>query len=157
MTMAWIGVGVAAVGVVGGIVESNAASNAASAAASNQAYQDQVTKAESEIRAETNLTEQEKANRATEGEQRLAEAGSGFDVSAGSPLDAQFAQFATDQFKDQVAVFNGLVNASADQAAAINAENQGSIAVANIHAQEFQSTASGMAAAATAAYTAMHG
>ena len=104
------------------------ASSLANNAAKEQAYQAEVTKAEEEIRASTNLTEQEKANRAVEGEQRLAEGASGFGVSSGSPLFAQFAQYASDKFKDSVAVFNGLVNAQADQAAAINASAQGAAA-----------------------------
>ncbi len=124
-----------------GIGGDSAAAKANSAAA-QQAYQDQITKAEEEIRAETNLTEQEKANRVSEGQQRLAEGSSGFDVSSGSPLDAQFAQFAADQFKDQVAVFNGLVNVGADQAAAINATNQGAAVAQGAQAQAMGSDVS---------------
>lgn len=94
-------------------------------AAAQRAYQDEITKAEEEIRAETNLTEQEKADRSVEGEQRLAEGGSGFDVSNGSPLMVQFAQYASDAFKGRVAVFNGIVNVQADQGAAAMAIAQG--------------------------------
>ena len=121
-----IGGAIEGLGSIFGLGGESAASQAQNAA-KQQAYNDQITKAEEEIRAQTNLTEQEKTNRYTEGEQRVAEGASGFDVASGSTLDAQFSQFASDQFKDNVAVFNGMVNAQADQGAAAAALTQGAV------------------------------
>lgn len=131
----------------------DSASALAKNAAKEQAYQAEVTKAEEEIRASTNLTEQEKANRAAEGEQRLAEGASGLGVSSGSPLFAQFAQYASDKFKDNVAIFNGLVNAQADQAAALSAAAQGAASAGASTAEALR----GDASLGYAAYSAYEG
>ncbi len=125
------GVGNLMQGVMGmvGIGPDSAAALASDAAAQNQATAE-VTAAEAKIRASTNLMEQQQANRATEGAQRADIGGSGVAMSTGSPLDAMTNTYIQDQFKDQVAVFNGMVNVAADQAAAINQGIQGQAASA---------------------------
>jgi len=116
-------------GVMGmvGIGPDSAAALASDAAAQNQATAE-VTAAEANIRSSTNLMEQSMANRVTEGAQRADIGGSGVELSTGSPMDAMTSTYIQDQFKDQVAVFNGQVNIAADQAAAIAAGIQGQAA-----------------------------
>lgn len=118
-------------GVLGafGIGPDSAASLAAKQGLENAAQQ-QLMAEEEAIRSRTNLMEQDQANRATEGAQRAAIGGSGVAIGSGSSLDAQYATYAQDQFKDQVAVFNGQVNVAADQAAAIASQTQGRAASA---------------------------
>ena len=108
----------ATVGSLLGLGPDSAAAQTANAAAQNQ-VNGEVTAAEEQIRAQTNLIEQAQANRQTEGAQRVAISGSGVTVSTGSPLDAQTATYIQDQFKDRVAVFNGEVNVNADQASVL--------------------------------------
>lgn len=106
------------------------------------AAQQQLMAEEEAIRSRTNLMEQDQANRATEGGQRAAIGGSGVAIGTGSPLDAQYATYAQDQFKDEVAVFNGKVNVAADQAAAIAAQTQGAAAAAGARSSAIGSDAS---------------
>ena len=122
-----------------GIGPNSAAAMAQDAAAQNQA-QAEVTAAEAKIRASTNLMEQQQMNRATEGAQRAAIGGSGV-TQTGSALDTEMNTYAEDQFKDQVAVFNGLVNVSADQANAIAQGIQGKAAAAGANASAVSSDA----------------
>ena len=116
------GLGNAIAGVMGmvGIGPDSAAAQAANVGAQNQ-LNAEVTAQEERIRSATNLMEQEQANRQVEGSQRAAIGGSGVSMNTGSPLDAEASTFISDQFKDQVAVFNGQVNLAQDQAQAASA------------------------------------
>ena len=132
--------------VVGGVLGMiGIGPDSASAIAAKQglqnAAQQQLLAEEENIRSRTNLMEQDQANRATEGGQRAAIGGSGVAIGTGSPLDAQYATYAQDQFKDQVAVFNGQVNVAADQAAAIAAQTQGQAAAAGAQASAISNDA----------------
>jgi hypothetical protein len=117
------------VGGIIGIGGDSAAALAADATKQNEANL-QVTAEEEAIRAKVNLTEQEQANRATEGKQRAAIGGSGVAMNTGSPLDAMAATYEQDQFKNSVAIFNGEVNVAADQAQQIAQGTQGASSVA---------------------------
>ena len=137
------GIGDAFEGMLGvvGIGPDSAAALAKTTANQNAAQQEAMA-AEENIRSHTNLMEQEQANRATEGSQRAAIGGSGVAIGIGSPLDAQYATYAQDQFKDAVAIFNGQVNVAADQAAANASATQGQAAAAGATSSAISNDAS---------------
>lgn len=136
------GIVIAAVGTASTIYNQNKAAHAAQAAGDLNAQAEWTNEQEAVIRAETNLTEQTQANRQAEGQQRASIAGSGVSVATGSPLDAEVEQRQSDLFKDQVAIFNGIVNASYDQAQGIIAQEQGQQVASAATASEASSIAS---------------
>lgn len=91
-----------------GYQESEAATYNANLARINQQIANQ--------RSQLNVEEIQKQERYQQGEAKEAYAGSGVRIDTGSPLDELASQHIQGSFREQVAFFNGQVNASQDEA-----------------------------------------
>lgn len=106
--MAWIGA------IVDGVLQIGSAAQQKHAAEYNAAV-DANNQVIAEERSKLNVEEVLHQNRQEEGAQRAAYGGSGVTMT-GSPMDEFASKAISDSFKVQVAKFNGLVDATHDQA-----------------------------------------